>query len=138
MESTTVPTESFPSHFRVTKQRAAVLRALGDGMHLSAETILERVRDQVPGVSLGTIYRTLDILRENGLVQMLTIGNSAALYEAAHGTHHHLFCRSCRALIDVRRDEIGHLALALASDAGYSDIDVSLTITGRCANCTAG
>ncbi len=138
MESTTVATESLPSHFRVTKQRAAVLRALGNGVHLSAETILERVRDEVPGVSLGTIYRTLDILRENGLVQMLSIGNSAALYETAHGTHHHLFCRGCRALVDVRRDEIGRLARALASDAGYSDIEVSLTITGRCTTCTSG
>ena len=59
------------SRYRLTKQRAAILRALEDGRHLSAETILERVRAQLPGVSLGTIYRTLDILRSIGLVQIV-------------------------------------------------------------------
>ena len=58
------------SRYRLTKQRAAILRALEDGRHLSAEEILERVRAQLPGVSLGTIYRTLDILRSIGLVQI--------------------------------------------------------------------
>ena len=60
------------SRYRLTKQRAAILRALGDGQHLSAETILERVRTELPGVSLGTIYRTLDILRGIGLVQLFS------------------------------------------------------------------
>ncbi len=62
------------SRYRLTKQRAAVLRALGDGRHLTAETILERVRTELPGVSLGTIYRTLDILRGIGLVQVFSFG----------------------------------------------------------------
>ena len=136
MNSTTVETESFPSRYRVTKQRAAVLRALGTGRHLSAETILERVRDEIPGVSLGTIYRTLDILRENGLVQVFAFGGGAARYEAAHGNHHHLLCSSCRELTDVARDDIGRLAHAIATDAGFSEVDVALTITGRCVNCT--
>ena len=71
------------SRYRLTKQRAAVLRALGDGGHLSAETILKKVRAELPAVSLGTIYRTLDILREIGLVQAFTHGTDAARYEAA-------------------------------------------------------
>lgn len=136
MKSTTVITESFPSRYRVTKQRAAVLRALGTGRHLSAEKILEDVRDEIPGVSLGTIYRTLDILRANGLVQSFSFGGNAARFEAARGKHHHLFCSTCRELTDIRRDEIGLLALSIATNAGFSDIDVALTITGRCIRCT--
>lgn len=126
-----------PSGYRVTKQRAAVLRALGGGQHLSAETILERVRCEIPGVSLGTIYRTLDILREIGIVQIFSCGGSAARYEATRDKHFHLLCSGCQGLTDVRRDEIRHLARAIASDAGFSDIDVALTITGRCVDCAA-
>ncbi len=66
------------SRYRLTKQRAAVLRALEDGRHLNAETILDRVRAQLPGVSLGTIYRTLDILRSIGLVQIFSHAGGAA------------------------------------------------------------
>ncbi|GAC1399586.1 MAG: transcriptional repressor [Vulcanimicrobiaceae bacterium] len=137
MQSTTVATETFPSHYRITKQRAAVLRALGSGSHLSAETILERVRNEIPGVSLGTIYRTLDILRENGLVQIFSFGGNAARYEAAHGKHYHLMCSSCRELTDVRRDDIDPLAHAIACDAGFTEVEVALTITGRCLSCAA-
>ena len=56
------------TRYRLTKQRAAILRALEDGAHLTAETIHERARVALPAVSLGTIYRTLDILRAIGLV----------------------------------------------------------------------
>jgi Fur family peroxide stress response transcriptional regulator len=86
------------SRYRLTKQRAAVLRVLGDGTHLSAETILERVRSDMPGVSLGTIYRTLDILREIGLVQMFSYGGIAARYEATLEKHHHILCSGCGSL----------------------------------------
>lgn len=135
MDVKTARTDSLPPRYRLTKQRAAVLRAFVKGQHLSAETILERVRSEMPGVSLGTIYRTLDILRESGLVQMFAHGGSAARYEAAADKHHHLLCSICRELTDVRGNVVGELALAIATDAGYSDIDVALTITGRCAEC---
>ena len=137
MDVKTARTEVLPPRYRLTKQRAAVLRALEKGRHLSAETILERVRVEMPAVSLGTIYRTLDILRMRGMVQMFSYGGSAARYEAAADKHHHLLCSICREITDVRGDVVGALALAIATDAGYSEIDVALTITGHCTDCAA-
>ncbi|HMD01670.1 MAG TPA: transcriptional repressor, partial [Candidatus Baltobacteraceae bacterium] len=118
-----------------TKQRAAILRALGDGAHLSAETILERVRSELPGVSLGTIYRTLDILREIGLVQIFSFSGSAARYEAALEKHHHLLCTNCRELTNVSGDGVGKIAREIADRAGFTGIDYALTIVGRCPAC---
>jgi Fe2+ or Zn2+ uptake regulation protein len=135
MEAKTVDAGLLQSRYRLTKQRAAVLRALGDGTHLSAETILERVRADMPGVSLGTIYRTLDILREIGLVQVFSYGGSAARYEATLEKHHHLLCSECRTLVNVRSEGIERIARDLATGEGYSDVDFALTIVGRCANC---
>ncbi len=123
------------SRYRLTKQRAAVLRALGTGQHLSAETILERVRNEMPGVSLGTIYRTCDILREIGLVQVFSFAGSAARYEAAREKHHHLLCSTCRELTDIDADGIGDIVHAIAAREGFSETAFSLTITGRCSNC---
>jgi Fe2+ or Zn2+ uptake regulation protein len=124
------------SRYRLTKQRAAVLRALGDGMHLSAETIHARVRKDVPDVSLGTIYRTLDILRAIGLVQAFSFAGGAARYEAALAKHHHLLCSSCRSLVNVSADGIADVARDIAMGAGYTEIDYALTITGRCSTCS--
>jgi len=124
------------SRYRLTKQRAAVMRALNDGSHLSAETILDRVRSELPGVSLGTIYRTLDILREIGLVQAFSFGGSAARYEATLEKHHHLLCQQCRALTNVPADGVSQIAREIAERAGYREVDFALTITGVCTNCS--
>ena len=132
----TVDAGLLQSRYRLTKQRAAVLRALGDGTHLSAETILERVRADMPGVSLGTIYRTLDILREIGLVQVFSFGGIAARYEATLEKHHHMLCTVCRSLVNVRVDSLAGIAQAIAREEGYTEIDYAMTIVGRCSGCT--
>ncbi len=136
MDAKTVDAGLLQSRYRLTKQRSAVLRALGDGTHLSAETVLERVRAEMPGVSLGTIYRTLDILREIGLVQLFSFGGSAAQYEAALEKHDHMLCSVCRTLTNVKAEGLGDIARAIALREDYSDVDYSLTIVGRCPDCT--
>jgi Fe2+ or Zn2+ uptake regulation protein len=123
------------SRYRLTKQRAAILRALEDGRHLSAETILERVRAQLPGVSLGTIYRTLDILRSIGLVQVFAYAGAAAKYEAALEKHHHLVCTQCGEVTNVNVNEALLLAQTIAHDHGFKDVDCALVVSGRCTRC---
>jgi Fe2+ or Zn2+ uptake regulation protein len=123
------------SRYRLTKQRAAILRALEDGRHHNAETILERVREHLPGVSLGTIYRTLDILRSIGLVQIFSHAGGAAKYEATLEKHHHLVCTNCGEVVNVAVNEALPLAQALAQDHGFDGVDCALVITGRCPRC---
>jgi Fe2+ or Zn2+ uptake regulation protein len=135
MDLKTVDAGLLPTRYRLTKQRAAVLRALDDGGHLSAEAILERVRGELPLVSLGTIYRTLDILRGIGLVQVFSFGGSAARYEGALDKHHHLLCKQCRRLLNVPADGIAQIAEELAARHDFSDVDSSLTVLGRCPDC---
>lgn len=125
------------SRYRLTKQRAAILRALEDGRHLSAETILERVRSELPGVSLGTIYRTLDILRSIGLVQVFSHAGGAAKYEASLDKHHHLVCTKCGEVVNVSVNEALSLSQAVASDHGFVDVDCALVVSGRCPVCAA-
>jgi Fur family peroxide stress response transcriptional regulator len=135
MDGKTVDAGLLQSRYRLTKQRSAVLRALGDGGHVSAETILDRVRREMPAVSLGTIYRTLDILREIGLVQIFSHAGSAARYEAALEKHQHLLCSKCRSLTNIRADGLADMAHDIARREGFSDIDFALTIVGECHDC---
>jgi Fe2+ or Zn2+ uptake regulation protein len=123
------------SRYRLTRQRSAILRALGDGSHLSAEAIHERVRAELPNVSLGTIYRTLDILRELGLVQMFSHAGHAALYEATIEKHYHLLCTRCHSLTNVNSDGVGEIVRTIALANNFRDVESSLTIIGLCAGC---
>ncbi len=92
------------------------------------------MRSELPAVSLGTIYRTLDILRGIGLVQVFTFGG-AARYEAALDKHHHLVCVACAEILNVPVPEVGALALSVGQDHRYTGLDAALVVTGRCARC---
>ena len=138
MDSSSVDAGLLRSRYRLTKQRAAVLHALDDGAHLTAEDLLERVRAQMPSVSLGTIYRTVDILREIGLVQMFTHHGMAARYEASLSKHHHLVCASCGDITNVNVPSIAAVVQGIANQYRYDDVDISLTLTGRCRSMGAG
>lgn len=137
MDSNGVDAGLLRSRYRLTKQRAAVLSALEDGAHLTAEALLERVRTQLPGVSLGTIYRTVDILREIGLVQIFAHNGMAARYEASLSKHHHLVCDVCSDITNVSIPSLGSVAHTIAAEHRYDDVDASLVVTGRCAKCAA-
>ena len=124
------------SRYRLTKQRAAILRALEDGRHLTAEAILDRVRVELPAVSLGTIYRTLDILRGIGLVQIFAHAGGAAKYEASLDKHHHVLCTHCGEVENVNIADALALAQTVAGEQGFTGVDCAMVITGRCASCS--
>jgi Fe2+ or Zn2+ uptake regulation protein len=137
MDVKTADAALLQTRYRLTRQRSGVLHALGDGAHLTAEAILERVRSEQPQVSLGTVYRTLEILRGLGLVQVFTPSGGASLYEAALDKHHHLLCTRCREVRNVTIQGLGMLASETAGRLGFDDVDYAMTITGRCPSCSS-
>ena len=80
---------------------------------VTAADLYTRLRGQGESIGLVTIYRTLDILREIGLVQVFSFAGNAARYEAALEKHHHLLCSTCRELTDVRASDVDDLARAI-------------------------
>src|SRR2546430_17090982 len=70
--------------------------------HLSIDQITQRVQEHNPNVSLSTVYRTLELLRELGLVREVHLPGEQSHFEAVEGTaHHHLVCRRCRTVIHL-------------------------------------
>src|ERR671928_1933342 len=84
---------------RVTSQRVVIHRALQElGRHASAEEVLDRVRDRLPGISLPTVYATLELFEELGIARRVTGGRrpgGPVLYDPRPDPHHHLVCRRC-------------------------------------------
>jgi len=89
---------------RRTRQLVATLDAVtASDDHPSADDVLRRVRLRLPRVSLGTVYRNLDKLRELGQVQVLRLADGVARYDATVEDHDHFICEPCGKLVDVEQ-----------------------------------
>ncbi len=123
--------------YRLTPQRHMILSVIqeADG-HLNIEQITERVQKINPNVSLSTIYRTLELLRELGLVRENRLPGEQPYFEAAEGTaHHHLVCRGCRAVIHLDDTLLGSLNEQLQKQYHFHNVTLDLMAIGYCQNC---
>jgi Fur family ferric uptake transcriptional regulator len=124
--------------YRVTPQRQLVLEAVSALEHGTPEEICTEVQRTAKGVNISTIYRTLELLEELGLVRHAHLGHGPPTYHAGTQPEHvHLVCRTCGAVQDVPPTVADGLAEALEKSYGFA-IDVQhLTVYGFCANCRA-
>jgi Fur family transcriptional regulator, peroxide stress response regulator len=87
---------------RSSRQRQIVRQVLASSHdHPTAQTVLERARLQVPSISLGTVYRNLQLLVEQGLLLDRKIGKKPARYEGGRTRHYHVCCTECGVLEDL-------------------------------------
>jgi Fur family ferric uptake transcriptional regulator len=126
--------------YRLTPQRHMILSVIqeadGDDGHLSIDQIMERVQLRNPYVSLSTVYRTLELLRELGLVRENHLPGEQPHYEAAEGTaHHHLVCRGCRAVIHLDDTLLGNLHESLQNQYHFHGLTLDLVAAGYCDTC---
>ena len=123
---------------RLTRQRRVIWEVLvaEPGRHLSAEDVVERVRERLPGVNTSTVYRTLEILVEDGLLLRTDLGGDRAYYEPAHEhAHHHLVCESCGTVEHLHDDELGDLRERISASTGFALGPGEITLIGLCRNC---
>jgi len=87
---------------RMTKQRKIILDLLkSTDTHPTANWIYDQVRKEIPNISLGTIYRNLNVLKEMGKIRELNYGAGYSRYDGNPDNHYHFKCRSCEKVIDV-------------------------------------
>ena len=118
---------------RVTRQRASVLQAVMDLGHATPEQISERVADVA---DLSTVYRTLDLLEETGLLQHTHLGHGSPTWSLAQDhAHVHLVCARCGAVLEVEIDTVEPVVTALRDRYGFS-VDLGhLSLSGECRHC---
>jgi Fur family ferric uptake transcriptional regulator len=119
--------------YRMTPQRLAILQALHDGGHLSPAQIYERVHQT--GMMEATVYRTLEFLAKNGVVNPTQVGGGHLTYELAGHEHHHLVCRVCSAQMDLEPDSLQDAISQLELQTGYQIDAGHLTFFGLCPEC---
>ncbi|HEX9330361.1 MAG TPA: Fur family transcriptional regulator [Anaerolineales bacterium] len=124
------------SGFRMTSQRMAILHVLRHaGIHLSPSEVYRQARQDLPGLTEPTVYRTLEFLAHNGLARPAYTGSGHLVYEIAGSNHHHIVCRICGDEIEVEHVLLESLYRKLESTSGYLRIDSHMTFFGICPSC---
>lgn len=124
--------------YRLTPQRQLVLESVGDLGHGTPEEIATAVRQTASGVNISTVYRTLELLEEIGLVRHTHLGHGAPTYSVATDDDHvHLVCRDCGRVEEADPELLGGVTERLAAERGFS-VDVGhFAVFGRCRDCSA-
>lgn len=123
---------------QVTAQRLAVLAAVAERPHATAEDVAEAVRARIGAISRQAVYDALGLLSEKGLLRRIQPPGSPARYEDRVGdNHHHLICRICGRTVDVDCAVGAAPCLTPATSAGYVVDEAEVVYWGRCPDCAA-
>ena len=124
---------------RVTRPRQAVWDVLqASTRHRSAQELAAEVRARDPKVNVSSVYRTLALFAELGLVRESRLGPDASTWEAAHGDSTiHLVCRDCGAVQHHDARAVEQLRRDLHRDAAFDATHIDVRVSGTCAACTA-
>ncbi len=122
--------------YRLTPQRQLVLDAVRELGHGTPDEIAGAVRAKAPSVNLSTVYRTLDVLQDVGLITHTHLGHGAPTYHPADESDHvHLVCTACDDIIAVPAEAVDQLVGSLRDLNGF-EVDVThMAMHGRCAGC---
>ncbi|GAA4682015.1 Fur family transcriptional regulator [Streptomyces buecherae] len=125
--------------YRLTPQRQLVLEAVDTLEHATPDDILTEVRRTASGVNISTVYRTLDLLEELGLISHAHLGHGSPTYHVAARHHHlHLVCRDCTDVLEADQAIAETFTRQLRESFGFDTDLKHFAIFGRCAKCTGG
>ena len=120
----------------MTRQRKALLEAIQrEDSHPTADGIYRIVRRRLPRISLGTVYRNLDLLAEQGLVQKLELGGAQRRFDGKQGRHYHVRCLGCGRVDDVRMRPLSEVERAARRATDYAITGHYLEFVGLCWEC---
>jgi Fur family ferric uptake transcriptional regulator len=120
----------------MTRQRQVILEELRQvNTHPSADEIYEMVRKRLPRISLGTVYRNLEILSESGEIQKVELGSSQKRFDGFAHPHDHIRCIRCDRLIDAPTHVAPDLEGRLQSETDFQILGHRLEFFGICPDC---
>ena len=123
-------------NLRITAQRRAIVDTVfGTDQHFTAEQLLEWARERDSSVSRATVYRTLPLLTESGLVHEMDFGKDYKIYDpnyADHPNHNHIICDDCDKIVEFESDRLDKLEDEIATGLGFKVKTQQLRINASC------
>lgn len=127
------------SKSRNTQQRLVILEELRKmSSHPTACELYERVRKRLPSISLGTVYRNLEILSRTDLIQKIEIGCGTSRFDGNGEKHYHIRCKGCDRVDDISIKQEPTIKKSLQNTRGYKVLGHRLELIGLCPDCRKG
>jgi len=123
---------------RLSKQREAILRVLsGTTSHPAADWVYEQVRKKLPRISLGTVYRNLRLLTQEGIISELDFAGTPSRFDANIQPHSHFRCERCSRIFDLAEPVHKEINERIARKTGFEVLNHQLEFSGLCKDCQA-
>lgn len=129
--------------FKITPQRRAIIETLlkHKDKHLSSEEIYDLVRVDCPEIGLATVYRTMQLLDDVGVISKLNLDDGCIRYEICldkedSHNHHHLICKNCSKIIEVKEDLLDSIERQIQETYKFEIMDHDLKFYGLCEDCS--
>jgi Fur family ferric uptake transcriptional regulator len=123
--------------YRITPQREIIVEAIAHGgHHINAEEVFARIQERTHSANIATVYRTLELLVEEGLASRIDLGEGRVIYSThQHGPHIHLLCRQCGQVLDANQEMLSVLNLQLLSEYKFAADLQHISVLGLCSDC---
>ena len=118
---------------KFSKQREIILNeVMNSHLHPTADSIYTSLKKDNPGLSLGTVYRNLSQLTENGYISKLSIPNQSDRYDKNIKPHAHLICERCNNIYDIESETISKFINDLSNEQNLSILNYDIVLQGIC------
>jgi Fe2+ or Zn2+ uptake regulation protein len=123
--------------YRLTRQRRLVLEILRENQeHLEADAVFALAKSRDPGISLATVYRSLALFKQIGLVEEDRLGQDHGHFEAVQGArHYHFTCLKCGRVVEFEAPELNTILQNLSGLEGLRVTEIRLNLRGYCPDC---
>ena len=120
------------------RKRDAILNCIrSTDVHPGAEWVYEQVKTEIPDISLATVYRNLNLFKEQGLIVSVATVNGVERFDGNTAPHVHFICNSCGSIVDLHTISVPEELNSAATKASGGQVSTcQLTFTGLCENCT--
>lgn len=126
-----------PIKYRTTKQKRVILEVLkSTKTHPTADWVYEKVRKKIPSISIGTVYRNLNILKSQGEILELNFGKGFSRYDGTPENHYHFTCEVCGSVLDVESPVAHELDAFISDSMGVKVTRHRLEFYGVCGECS--
>lgn len=134
MQENTMETQS--NMMRLTTQRQIILEELAKvKTHPTASELYDMVRKRLPRIGLGTVYRNLELMAENGMILKLEVGGTQKRFDATTETHYHIRCNECGKVDDIDTPVMDDLVREAAESTAYEILGHHVEFSGICPGC---
>jgi Fur family ferric uptake transcriptional regulator len=123
--------------YRITPQREMIIEAIAhSGYHINADEVYAKIQQHTHTVNIATVYRTLDLLVEQGLATRIDLAEGRVIYAThQHGPHIHLVCKHCGKVIDANQNMLSVLDRQLQSQYQFTADLQHVSFPGLCEDC---